>query len=137
VLLLLATLLVVVVIVGVTVAISQPDASMPEAERDAPHMGLPEEGLMTPDDVDRVRFSVALRGYRMSDVDEALDRLRQEIAARDARIRELEAAGAADVPAIDDEPDAVDEREPSDEIAGGVGVPRVEGSGSTDMTPPG
>jgi DivIVA domain-containing protein len=98
VLLLLAALLVAMVIVGVAVAVNQPESSMPDVERDAPPMGLPDDRPMTPDDVDRVRFSVALRGYRMSDVDEALDRLRTEIAARDARIRQLEASVPDDVP---------------------------------------
>lgn len=129
-LLLLATVLVLVVIIGVTLAISRPEASMPDAERDAPHMGLPDDRLMTPDDVDRVRFSVALRGYRMSDVDEALDRLRQEIATRDARIRQLEAAADPDVPGLSGEP------ERAAEVEGGVGVPRVEGLGPSDVAPP-
>jgi DivIVA domain-containing protein len=132
VLLLLATVLVVVVIVGVTFAISQPEASMPDVERDAPPMGLPDDRPMTPDDVDRVRFSVALRGYRMSDVDEVLDRLRQEIATRDARIRQLEesvpsdaADGDADIPLVEG-------------LDGGVGIPLVERSDSpSDLAPPG
>ncbi len=45
-----------------------------------------------PADVDRVRFSLGLRGYRMDQVDEVLDRLRDQIAAKDSRIAELEAA---------------------------------------------
>lgn len=45
-------------------------------------------------DVDRVRFSLGLRGYRMDQVDEVLDKLRDEIAAKDERIAELEAGQA-------------------------------------------
>lgn len=46
----------------------------------------------TPADVDRVRFSLGLRGYRMDQVDEVLDRLRDELAAKDRRIALLESA---------------------------------------------
>lgn len=45
-----------------------------------------------PADVDRLRFSLGLRGYRMDQVDEVLDRLRDSLAAKDARIAELEDA---------------------------------------------
>jgi DivIVA domain-containing protein len=43
-------------------------------------------------DVEAVRLPVAVRGYRMTDVDEVLDRLGAELAERDARIAELESA---------------------------------------------
>jgi DivIVA domain-containing protein len=39
---------------------------------------LPEQG-MSAEDVRRVRFAMALRGYRMSDVDWALDRMADEL----------------------------------------------------------
>jgi DivIVA domain-containing protein len=39
---------------------------------------LPDTG-MTADDVRRVRFAMALRGYRMGDVDWALDRMADEV----------------------------------------------------------
>lgn len=42
-----------------------------------------------PADVDKLRFSLGLRGYRMDQVDEVLDRLRDELAAKDVRIAEL------------------------------------------------
>lgn len=42
-------------------------------------------------DIDQIRFSVAFRGYRMDQVDEVLDRLRAELAAREAEIRDLQA----------------------------------------------
>ncbi|MFG2626929.1 hypothetical protein [Streptomyces sp. NPDC048473] len=43
-------------------------------------------------DVEALRLPVAARGYRMTDVDEALGRLGAELAERDARIAELESA---------------------------------------------
>ncbi|WP_435861687.1 cell division protein DivIVA [Streptomyces rubiginosohelvolus] len=47
-------------------------------------------------DIEALRLPMALRGYRMVDVDEALSRLGAELAERDARIAELEStlAGA-------------------------------------------
>lgn len=47
-----------------------------------------------PADVDRIRFAVGLRGYRMDQVDQVLDELRDQIARKDREIaglrRELE-----------------------------------------------
>lgn len=67
-------------------------------------------GAPQPADVDKLRFSLGLRGYRMDQVDEVLDRLRDELAAKDLRIAALEsgnaavpaaAVPAADMPAVD------------------------------------
>ena len=63
---------------------------------------LPPDRPLVRADIDEVRLPVAVRGYRMLDVDEVLDRLGAELAERDARIAELEAslagvrAGAVD-----------------------------------------
>jgi DivIVA domain-containing protein len=57
-----------------------------------PPAGLPPVLLPdhpTADDVDRVRFSLGLRGYRMDQVDEVLALLRDRIAAQDAEIMRL------------------------------------------------
>lgn len=48
--------------------------------------------------VDGVRFALGLRGYRMDQVDEVLDVLRDALVARDERISELESRLAADGP---------------------------------------
>ncbi|MGW8551652.1 DivIVA domain-containing protein [Streptomyces tubercidicus] len=53
---------------------------------------LPEDRPVARADVDAVRLPVTVRGYRMTDVDDVLDRLSAELAERDARIAELEAA---------------------------------------------
>jgi DivIVA domain-containing protein len=63
--------------------------SMTEAYQDRPDLRLPSDRPLSREDVDRLRFSVGLRGYRMAEVDEVLDRLAAELEARDARIREL------------------------------------------------
>jgi len=64
-----------------------PEAA-PERLRDA----FPPDRPVSRADVDVLRFPLAARGYRMADVDDALGRLGAELAERDARIADLEAA---------------------------------------------
>lgn len=98
------------VLIGVAVAVANADAGMPDVQRDLPDTGLPTDGPMTPADVDAVRFSMAPRGYRMREVDEALGRLRDELAARDAEIERLRTAEVGDTVEYDyDEYDETDE----------------------------
>lgn len=63
---------------------------MAEPVPDRPDLALPNEGLLERTDVDRVRFSVGARGYRMDEVDDVLDRLAHEIELREERIAQLE-----------------------------------------------
>ncbi len=44
-----------------------------------------------PQDVDRVRFSLGLRGYRMDQVDQVLDELRDQLAASRHEVESLKA----------------------------------------------
>ncbi len=60
----------------------QPPANLPPVL-------LPEDA--SPADVDRVRFSLGLRGYRMDQVDQVLDDLRDQIAAKDEEMGRLRA----------------------------------------------
>ena len=62
----------------------------PVPERLAPV--LPDERPLVRADVDALRLPLGLRGYRMEEVDDVLDRLGAELSERDARIAELEAA---------------------------------------------
>lgn len=55
-----------------------------------PPVLLPENA--GPSDVDAVRFGLALRGYRMDQVDQVLDDLRRQLAAKDAEISGLKLA---------------------------------------------
>ncbi|MFJ6383545.1 DivIVA domain-containing protein [Kitasatospora sp. NPDC092039] len=66
--------------------------SMPEAAPDRISARLPQDRPLGKADVDELRLPMALRGYRMDEVDDVLDRLGAELAYRDARIAELEAA---------------------------------------------
>jgi DivIVA domain-containing protein len=63
---------------------------MSEPMPDRPDVALRGDGLLAREDVDRVRFSVGARGYRMDEVDDVLDRLANEIELRERRIAELE-----------------------------------------------
>ncbi|WP_236573779.1 DivIVA domain-containing protein [Streptomyces sp. GS7] len=63
-----------------------------DTEPDRLHDPLPQDRPVARADVDAVRLPVVVRGYRMDDVDDVLDRLGAELAERDARIAELEAA---------------------------------------------
>jgi DivIVA domain-containing protein len=58
-------------------------------------LAWPPEAEIGPQDLAAVRFAVALRGYRMDEVDRVLDDTRQALADRDARIADLEQAVAA------------------------------------------
>ncbi|AOW88935.1 MULTISPECIES: DivIVA domain-containing protein [Streptomyces] len=83
-----------VVVAAVTLAVVSggdsgplPDAA-PERVRDA----LPPDRPVARGDVERLRFPLVARGYRMAEVDDALGRLGAELAERDARIADLESA---------------------------------------------
>ncbi|GAA1904491.1 hypothetical protein GCM10009716_12990 [Streptomyces sodiiphilus] len=65
---------------------------LPEAAPDRLDDPLPLDRPVGPADVVAVRLPLAPRGYRMEEVDDVLDRLAAEIAARDTRIAELETA---------------------------------------------
>src|SRR5688572_9711492 len=65
------------------------DGGLEEPVASLPPVLLPEEAK--PDDIDRVRFALGLRGYRMDQVDQVLDDLRDQLAAKDAEIAGLRA----------------------------------------------
>ena len=62
-----------------------------EAAPDERDLDLP-SGPWRPEDVRRVRFSMAVRGYRMDQVDGVLETLAGELARTQARLEELEGA---------------------------------------------
>jgi DivIVA domain-containing protein len=79
-------ILVVLVMGGVAALAAGRGAPMSEAYDDRPDALVPRQGPLQAADLRRVRFSLALRGYRMSEVDALLDRI----------ARQLEQAGAHD-----------------------------------------
>ncbi|MFD5182142.1 DivIVA domain-containing protein [Streptomyces sp. NPDC058372] len=88
----------VVVVAAVTLVVvgGGSRAVLPEAGPETVADAFPEDRPLGRADVDALRFPVALRGYRMTEVDDALSRLGAELAERDARIAELESARAGD-----------------------------------------
>ncbi|MFD7892203.1 hypothetical protein ACFV3O_28015, partial [Streptomyces albidoflavus] len=88
----------VVVVAAVTLAVvgGGSRAVLPEAGPETVADAFPEDRPLARADVDALRVPVVLRGYRMTEVDDALSRLGAELAERDARIAELESARAGD-----------------------------------------
>jgi len=69
---------------------------MAPAYDDRPDAAVPRDRPLVADDLGSVRFSLAVRGYRMSEVDALLERLAAEM-----RARETEAPAGQDAPAAD------------------------------------
>lgn len=84
---LIVIIVVAVLLVGVFAALAlgvnlRMSVGMPPATTSSGEPLLP--AVVGPSDVDALRFDRAFRGYRMDQVDAALDRLRSELAERDA-----------------------------------------------------
>jgi DivIVA domain-containing protein len=76
---------VLVLVVGaVAVLAAGRDDSMSEAYEDRPDRTIPAGRALTSEDLQRVRFSSALRGYRMDEVDALIDRMAADLVAREA-----------------------------------------------------
>jgi len=79
--------LIVALLGAVAVVAAGRGGSMAEVYDDRPDSRVQADGPLTSEDVRRVRFSTAFRGYRMSEVDALLDRLAVELdEARQARV---------------------------------------------------
>lgn len=116
-------LLLLALLAAVAVVAAGRGDGLPEPVADRRPLRLPEERPLAPEALDGLGFSAALRGYRMDQVDAVLDRVREELSARDARIGELQAAVAA-LSAGTDTP----------RRAGAEGPP-AGGSGATTLDP--
>ncbi len=77
-------ILIVLALGGIAVLAAGRGAPLAEVYDDRPDARVPASGPLRPDDLRRVRFSVALRGYRMSEVDALLDRLAEDLESRQA-----------------------------------------------------
>ena len=85
-------LVVLAVIGGIAVVATGRWGGLPDVEPErSPRGELAADGEVDQHAVDGLRFSLALRGYRMDEVDDVLDRLVDELARRGERISELEA----------------------------------------------
>jgi DivIVA domain-containing protein len=93
--------LVIVVLIGaVTVVAVGRGGSMTDVYDDRPDSTLPTGRPLTADDVRLLRFTTAVRGYRMDEVDAFLARLGADLLARETR--EASAPTPTPVTAADD-----------------------------------
>lgn len=92
---LVAALVVGAIVFGVAVVITGGDPGLEPAEPDGRAVPLPTTRPLAETDVGRARFDVALRGYRMAQVDQALARMAYDIGYKDELINVLESEIAA------------------------------------------
>jgi DivIVA domain-containing protein len=71
-------ILIVLALGGVAVVAAGRGTPMAPAYDDAPDTLVPADGPITADDLRRIRFPMAFRGYRMAEVDALLSRLAEE-----------------------------------------------------------
>ncbi len=111
--------IVVVLMIGaITVLLVGSGSSLSEAYEDRPDQTIPVGRPLTADDLEDIRFTTAVRGYRMDEVDALVDRLRADLLVRELererereRERETdtgEGAGGAPEPGYADPSVAVD-----------------------------
>ncbi|CAB4746495.1 unannotated protein [freshwater metagenome] len=78
-------ILVVLLLGAIAVVAAGKGAPLAEEYDDRPDALVPADRPLTSEDLRRVRFSIAFRGYRMSEVDALLARLAEEQDDRGAR----------------------------------------------------
>ncbi|WP_232344390.1 DivIVA domain-containing protein [Actinoplanes awajinensis] len=79
------------IVFGVTVLLSGGDSGLTPVEPDGQSVPLPGDRPLGEDDISRTRFDTAWRGYRMSQVDQALQRAAYDIGYKGELIGVLEA----------------------------------------------
>jgi DivIVA domain-containing protein len=115
--------------------------SMTQFKPDWPGRPLPEDRTVRAQDLAEAQFSLAFRGYRMAEVDEALDRLAVEIAERDEQIERLTGQPFESTRPTKPEPMAPDpvtpEPVPAEATVPEYSTPAFDGGGpSTQPIPP-
>lgn len=74
----------IVALMGVTAVVATGrGGAMAEVYDDRPDARVPADGPLTAGDLEEVRFTTAMRGYRMAEVDALLDRLVAELRERE------------------------------------------------------
>lgn len=96
-------LVILAVIAGIAVVAAGRGDGLGAAQPERSPLGALPAGEVTRSDVDGLRFTLALRGYRMDEVDAVLDRLVDELDRRGTRILELESR-------LDEHPTSTDAR---------------------------
>jgi DivIVA domain-containing protein len=80
-------ILIVLALGGIAAVAAGRGAPLADVYDDRPDVRVPADAPLAGDDLRRVRFSLAFRGYRMSEVDALLDRVATELEARQANER--------------------------------------------------
>jgi DivIVA domain-containing protein len=77
---------VIVVVIGAVVVIAiGRDDNMSEVYDDRPDLGVPAGRPLTADDLRQLKFSTAVRGYRMDEVDALIERIQADLVNREHR----------------------------------------------------
>ena len=136
----LVAVLVVPAVVGVVAAVvvGAVHGGLDEPASTLPPSGLP-EGDLVPEDLAAVRFSLGFRGYRMDEVDAALDRAQTELAEAQAAL----AGAQAELAGRDAElaqlrgrlSDQEQQAPPAEQPANGTRVQVRDGVGNQDKGP--
>ena len=92
-------ILVVLAMGGIALVAAGRGAPMGPAYDDRPDVTVPRVGVLAAEDLRSVRFSLAFRGYRMSEVDSLLDRLARQL-SESTEAGPGERPGVADTPAV-------------------------------------
>jgi len=90
-LIIVVALVVASIVFGVTVMVSGGDPGLTPVEPDGRALPLPSDRPLGEEDIIRTRFDTALRGYRMAQVDQALQRAAYDIGYKGELIGVLEA----------------------------------------------
>ena len=88
-------ILIVLALGAIAVVAAGRGAPMSPAYDDAPDSLVPRNGPVTGEDLRRIRFPLALRGYRMTEVDALLERLAEELERSEAEARDPGPEGGA------------------------------------------
>ena len=88
---LVVALVVAAIVFGVTVMVGGGDSGLTPVEPDGKAVPLPSDRPLAEDDILATKFDTALRGYRMSQVDQALQRAAYDIGYKGELIGVLEA----------------------------------------------
>ena len=94
-------IVVVLVLGGIAAVAAGRGGPMPDNDPDLPPSRVPETGELTSEHLRRVRFPLALRGYRMSEVDALLSRLATQLETTDVPLGERAGEGTGEAQQLD------------------------------------
>jgi DivIVA domain-containing protein len=94
------------IVVGTMLVLSRRAGTMADPVHDIVHRPLPDAESIDADTLNRIEFDTSLRGYRMAQVDDVVDRMVVALAERDAEIARLR--GDEGVRLIADDDDVAD-----------------------------